>query len=178
MQIQSSPDWSRLDLRRLLSGPATLSQVRKFVLWYWICRVVELPRSGSHAPQTCCNSKQSAFEEAAEPEPEPKERIKTDSKLTRGVLLTEDGIKVLRGHSFKRAATKNKLTENYEDACLRWGDSGGEEGVFVSPDLRCFIASSYLQGLVHRHLIQITGLEFKARWLLLKLSFPPTSIFF
>jgi hypothetical protein len=41
--------------------------------------------------------KQSAFEEAAEhePEPEPKERIKTDSKLTKGVWLTEAGIKVL-----------------------------------------------------------------------------------
>jgi hypothetical protein len=39
--------------------------------------------------------KQSAFEEAAEPEPEPEERIKTDSKLTKGVWLTEAGIKVL-----------------------------------------------------------------------------------
>jgi hypothetical protein len=39
--------------------------------------------------------KQRAFEEAAEPEPEPKERIKTDSKLAKGVWLTEAGIKVL-----------------------------------------------------------------------------------
>jgi len=41
--------------------------------------------------------KQSASEEAAEPEPqsEPKERIKLDSKLTKGVWLSEAGIKVL-----------------------------------------------------------------------------------
>jgi len=56
MPIQSSPDLSRLDLRRLFSDPPTLNQARKFVLWCWGCRVVELPRSGSHAPQTLCNS--------------------------------------------------------------------------------------------------------------------------
>jgi hypothetical protein len=39
--------------------------------------------------------KQSAFEEAAEPEPEPKERIKTDSKLTKGVWLTEGVVRTL-----------------------------------------------------------------------------------
>jgi len=43
--------------------------------------------------------KQSAFEEAAEPEPQPqpesKERIKTVSKLTKGVWFTEGVVRTL-----------------------------------------------------------------------------------
>ena len=103
-----------------------------------LCRLVQSP-------------KQSAREDAEESEPEPKEMTVAVLKLTEGLGLTEDGIKVFEDVGWKewRAASTGQGIMR-----MRAGWLGGdlkEKKSSLSARLQCLICSCHPQGLVHRH---------------------------
>ena len=108
--------------------------------------------------------KQSTLEE--DEEFKHKDRIMMVSKLNQGLGLTEDGIKVSEGTGLEQALSSSKQTRIYEEILKE------RRGLCLTR-VHCLIASSHLQGLLHRHLycwtmemmIQTTSLQFMRKCL-------------